>query len=123
VSKSDLSVTTLKPFGVTGEELDIKGRQDVSLEIDGRKFHHAFLVCPLPTEAAGVIGTDFFNHNKMDFADVKSTPRRCNKTSTEFTALTIFTRGKAHRGRGTRTSSSQPALPAREIPYRAERGS
>lgn len=54
-----MNVTDLKPFGETGEDLDAKGRQYVSFEIGGRKFHHAFLVCTLPTEAAGLIGTDF----------------------------------------------------------------
>ena len=35
ISRSDVSVTALKPFGVTGEVLDVKGRQYVSLEIGG----------------------------------------------------------------------------------------
>ena len=51
--------TTLRPYGVTGETLEVKGRQTVSLGLGGRKFDHTFLGCPLPTEAAGLLGTDF----------------------------------------------------------------
>ena len=57
VLKCDLSVTFLKPFGATGEVLDVKGRQFDSLEV-GDEFHHTFLVGTLPTEAAGIIGTE-----------------------------------------------------------------
>ena len=50
---------SLRPFGVTGETLDIKGRELVSFTLGGREFDHRFLVCHLPTEAAGLIGIDF----------------------------------------------------------------
>ena len=56
-SRSDIRDTTMKPFGVTEENLDVKGRQSVSFMLGGRKFHHSFLVCPLPTDAAGLLGT------------------------------------------------------------------
>jgi len=42
VSRSDVSVTSLKPYGITGEALDIKGRQSVSFELDGSEFKHTF---------------------------------------------------------------------------------
>jgi len=51
--------TSLRPFGVTGETLEVKGRQLVSFTLGEQKFDHMFLVCPLPTEAVGLIGTDF----------------------------------------------------------------
>jgi hypothetical protein len=51
--------TSLRPFGVTGETLAVNGRQLVSFTLEGQKFDHIFLVCPLPTEAAGLLGTDF----------------------------------------------------------------
>jgi hypothetical protein len=99
-----VSVTVLKPFGVTGEFLDVKGRQDVYLEIGGRQFHQTFLVCSLPTDAAGLIGTNFLLENGivMDLqCNVKSCPlltsaRRHGHvmTPTGCTALTVFTRGK-----------------------------
>ena len=34
ISRRDVEVTNLKPYGVTGEVLDIKGRQSVSFELD-----------------------------------------------------------------------------------------
>jgi hypothetical protein len=49
----------LKPYGVTGETLAVKGQQTVSFTIGGRKFRHTFLKCPLPTQASGLLGTDF----------------------------------------------------------------
>ena len=60
VSRSDVRVTAQKPHGVTGDLLDIKGLQTVSFSLNGREYSNAFLVCPLPTEAAGLFGTDFF---------------------------------------------------------------
>jgi hypothetical protein len=86
-------------------------------------------VCPLHTEAADLIGTDFLtkygaimdlHHNKIDFAGDKSTPRMCNKTSAECTALTIFTRGKEEHSpqpspqRTRRKDGQFPAGPPRE---------
>ena len=59
ISKASMRNTTLRPYGVSGETLDVKSRQTVSLSLGGRKFDHTFLVCPLPTEAAGLLGTDF----------------------------------------------------------------
>ena len=59
VSRSDVSVTSLKPYGVTGEALDIKGRQSVSFELDRSEFRHTFLVYELPMDMAGLLSTDF----------------------------------------------------------------
>jgi hypothetical protein len=49
----------MRPYGVTGEVLDIKGLQSVTFTLKGREFTHAFLVCALPTNAAVLLGTDF----------------------------------------------------------------
>ena len=59
ISSSDVKVTDASPYGVTGEVLDIKGRQTVSFRLNGREFNHTFLVCSLPTEAAGIMGIYF----------------------------------------------------------------
>jgi len=59
VSNTSTRSTTLRPYGVTGENLYVKGRQTVSFGLGGRKLDHTFLVCPLPIEAAGLLGTDF----------------------------------------------------------------
>jgi hypothetical protein len=58
VSSSDIKVAPLKPFGVTGETLDVKVRPTVTFALDGKEFKHTFLVCQLPTDAAGLIGAD-----------------------------------------------------------------
>jgi hypothetical protein len=72
----------LKPIGVTGEVLDIKGRQLLTLELRGRELHHTFLGCNLPTEAACILGTDFLTEynaaldlqsNKLFLRDVDLT--------------------------------------------------
>jgi len=55
VSQSDVSATSIKPYGFTGEALNIRGQQHVSFVLDGRKFDHTFLVCPIPTEADGLV--------------------------------------------------------------------
>jgi len=59
MSRCYVKVTGMKPYGVTGKVLDIKDRQSLSFEIHGHRFKHAFLVCSLPTEVAGLLVTDF----------------------------------------------------------------
>jgi hypothetical protein len=51
VSRSDIGVTAIKPYGVTGENLDIQRRQCVSFVLGEKMFRHTFLVGPLPTKA------------------------------------------------------------------------
>ena len=88
---------------MTSEVLDIKGRQLVSLTVRGREFHHEFLVCNLPTETAGILGTDFFveygatmdlQSNKLSIYDVDLKSCVGNETHVECTALTVFAEGK-----------------------------
>jgi hypothetical protein len=69
IARSELKSNPLKPYGVTGEALDIRGQKTVTFWIGTREFEHEFLVCSLPTEAAGLIGTDFMNDVgvKIDF--------------------------------------------------------
>jgi len=103
VSKNDVSVTNLKPYGVTGEALDIKGRQSVSFESDRRKFRHTFWVCELPTDIAGLLATDFmqetgavvdFECGKMSLTGIDVVPRGHSGSPTGHTTLTVFTQGK-----------------------------
>jgi hypothetical protein len=103
ISNANIRDTILRLYGLTGETLDVKGRQTVSLGLGGRKFDHTFLVCSLPTEAAGLLGTDFleggsthinFEDGKMSFNDtVKDNPARGDKLS-ERGFFTVFTPGK-----------------------------
>jgi len=60
-------------------------------------------VCPLPTEAAGLLGTDFleersahinFENGKMSFNDAARDSRAHGVANGERRVLTIFTSGK-----------------------------
>jgi len=42
VSNTSMTTTTLRPYRVNGETLDVKGHQTGSLGLGGRKFHHRF---------------------------------------------------------------------------------
>ena len=88
---------------MTGENLEVKGRQTVSLGLGDCKFDHTFLVCPLLTEAAGLLGTDFlegrsthinFEDGKMSFNDKVKDNRDQGDTFGERRVLTVFTLGK-----------------------------
>ena len=48
MSTGDVKVTLAKQYGVTGEDLDIKGQQSVSFTLNGREYSHTFLVSSLP---------------------------------------------------------------------------
>jgi hypothetical protein len=48
VSNSEVRITSMNPYGVTGEALDIKGRQSVTFELDGRDYIHTFWYAPSP---------------------------------------------------------------------------
>ena len=58
-TRGDVRVTTMEQYGMNGYVLDIKGQQPVFFMLDGCEFKHTLLVCPLPTDAAGLVGTDF----------------------------------------------------------------
>jgi len=103
VSRSDVRVTNFNPYGITGEALEIKGRQSVSFELDGSEFRHTFLVCELPTDTAGLLGTDFmqetgavidFECGKMLLTGIGAVPRARSWSPTGHAALTVFTQGK-----------------------------
>jgi len=100
VSNTSMS-TILRLYGVTGETLDVKGRQAASLGLGGRKFGHTFLVCPLPTEAAGLLGTDFLEEVptyilRMARCRLMTPPETSEHTAirSERRVLTIFTSRK-----------------------------
>ena len=84
---------------MTGESLDIKGRQLVSFTLGGRKFYRMFLVRPLPTEAAGLLGTDFlektgakmnFECGRMALAGIGEAPVANSDSQGKRAALTVF---------------------------------
>jgi hypothetical protein len=51
-ASSDIRATPLKPFGVTGETLDVRGRQSVTFELGGREFKHISGVSSLRMQLA-----------------------------------------------------------------------
>jgi hypothetical protein len=93
---SNIKVSPLIPFGVTRETLDVKGRQTVTFALGGKEFKHTFLVCQLPTDAAGLIGADFLGeagaivsfdscellipHGRYDPAREKTSPRNARRS-------------------------------------------
>jgi hypothetical protein len=98
MSGSDVRFTTTEPIGVTGEALDIRGILSVSFSLRGREYTHAFLVCPFPTEAAGLLGTDFLLNagakidlecGKMSLNDIGRVPRAFSVPRVKHTALSF----------------------------------
>ena len=103
ISKASIRNTTLTPYGVSGENLDVKVRQTVSVSLGGRKLDHTFLVCPLPSETAGLLGTDFlegrgahisFENGKISFNDTVKDDRAHDDEFGQRRVLTVFTSGK-----------------------------
>ena len=89
-----------------GEVLDVKGLQAVTFSLNRREYTHTFLVCSHPTEAAGLLGTDFleksgavidFECGKMSLTDSGRAPQVYSVAPAKHTALTVFTGGKAGR--------------------------
>jgi hypothetical protein len=102
VSQSEVKVTAIRPYGVTGEDLDVKGQKLVSFWLG----EHEFLVCTLPMEAAGLLGTDFLRKTgseinlecgKMTLTSIDDAPQVYSVTHTKSAALTVFTGEKADR--------------------------
>ena len=63
---NDVSPTNISPFGVTGNQLEIRGMQEVKFQLKRREFCHQFCVCLLPTEADGILGMGFFAHKNAE---------------------------------------------------------
>ena len=96
ISKGNVSVTPLEPFGVTGDALDIRGKQTVTFVLSGSDFTHTFLVCLLPTAAAVLVGTDFMNRfgaiiyfecSKMTLTAIDTVAREYGSSLTLHSAL------------------------------------
>ena len=131
VASSDISATPLKPFGVTGKTLDVRGRQTVTFKLGGREFKHTFLVCQLPTDAAGLLGADFleeagaiisFESRELLIPHRKRDPHERDDATEERAALTVFTEGKEEHIHQTPQQEARqrdeqtPANPRSEAP-------
>ena len=84
ISGSDVKVTTMKPYGVTGQALDIKEQQSAYFELDWSEFNHMFLVCSAPYRYSWSVRQDFmegtgaiinFECGKMFLTDIGTVPR------------------------------------------------
>jgi hypothetical protein len=64
VCSAELKRASVTPFGVTGDELRVKGEQMVTFTVSGETYNHEFCVCKVVTDADAILGTDFFR--KMD---------------------------------------------------------
>jgi hypothetical protein len=127
ISSSDVRVTDARPFGVTVEVLHIKGRQTVSFRYNGREFRHTFLVCSLPTEAAGILGTDFmtqagaminFDCCQLMLNSNGRRPRVHCDTHIGHSAITIFTEGKeGHSPEPSKQEARQAKEPLAARPH------
>ena len=58
----EISRASVTPFGVTGDELRVKGEQRVIITINGETYTHEFCVCDLATDADAIVGR-FFEEN------------------------------------------------------------
>ena len=106
ISRSNVQVTMPEPYGVTGDVLDIRGQQSVTFLLNGIEFTHSFLVCSLPTKAAGLLGTDFmdrlgakidFECGKLSFTGIDRVTHVNSLSSTGHVVLTVFPRGQGGR--------------------------
>jgi hypothetical protein len=67
ISRRKVQTSRAEPFGATGDILDIRGQQSVLFRLGECSFKHTFLVCPLPTEAAALIGADLITNIRAVF--------------------------------------------------------
>ena len=123
MSRHDVSVTTTRPYDVTGEVLDIKGLRSVIFTLNGRKFTNAFLVCALPVDAAGLLATDFcekagtiidFECSKLSLTSIGNVSRVLSVPHAGHAALTIVTERKA--GRSSQLSQKEARQAPEQVP-------
>ena len=110
-------------------EMRERGQQSVFFALNS-KYGHTFLICTLPTEAAGLIGTDFlenlrelldFDCCKMVLLRHKHVPQVYSVLIIPQCALTVFSTGRDGcnprlRKRDARCMDEQiPARPSPEI--------
>ena len=73
VSASKLNRAIVTPFGVTGDELRVKGDQRVTFTINGKELEHVFCVYTIATEADAILGMEFLRKAEtcVDFENRK----------------------------------------------------
>jgi len=91
---------SIKPYSVTGETLQIRGQQTVSLMLDGHEFKHPFYVFSLPTNVDCFIALDFMKKTgtnlhtgkgKISLAGISKGQKLVRSSPSRQAALTVFT--------------------------------
>jgi hypothetical protein len=59
VAEEPIGCTDFAPFGVSGKHLEVQGEQTTKFLMGSVTFSHNFVVCKLPTSAAGILGINF----------------------------------------------------------------
>ena len=137
LSRSDIHVTAVETYGMTGDIQDITGQQSVTFRLNGREFTHS-LVCLLRTKAAGLLGTNYldrlgaivdFECGELSLTSVDKMLRVCNIPVKRHATHTYFPRVKQavtlapyKNRRGEWTNSSQPAPALRQLPQKRKFG-
>ena len=106
-------------FGVTEDELGIRGEQDVQFCVANWQYRHTFCVCPLPTSTDRILGIDFLAETsasldigkrelrlrKRPMANSGSSKRRPSRGSANYDRATLTvlseTDVKQHKGKQT----------------------
>ena len=123
VNNNKIEVAIIVPFGVTGDELEDKGLQRIEFYCNNQKYWHQFHVCPLPSDANGIIVMDFFSvvNAKLDLKThdllMSKQPSFDHGTSNweareangmaNRVALTVFSNSDGHGSRQRPTSEFQ----------------
>ena len=81
VCGTEINRATVTPYGVTGEELRVKGEQRVIFTINGETYTHDFCVCSVATEDDAILGTDFLlkMDARLDFENGKFCLKRADQ--------------------------------------------
>ena len=118
VAKLPLESTTFEPFGVTGDSLDVVGKQQVLFQISRVTFNHSFLVCKLPTSAAGIIGLNFLTPRQARLDLGSLFLRVCLNQNLDFVASSrhesLLVECKRREGRGLMAHVSISQKPSRD---------
>jgi hypothetical protein len=119
VSRRDIGVTAIYPYGVTGENLVIQGRQCVSFILGGKTFRHTFIRFPLPTKPDGLLGSDFsrevgadisFGSRKLSLGGSNKEPHERLNGSSKHAVLAMFPEEKrADKSFQTRKEEKSPS--------------
>jgi len=99
-------------MGITGDTLALQGEQLIEFRLDGKIFRHRFGVCALPTEADGLLGTDFLAATgaQLDLVNHKLIIQKLPLEPSTMTggggvSFTVF---NAHKGQSGRSAETKP---------------